>query len=78
METLEILVRDQATRVRQILAETLKDVTNALFDIINRLARDTERVVAEPILRFSLVLSTEDLLEIISGSHVDGGIEVIA
>ncbi len=78
METLEILVRDQATRVRQILAETLKDITNAPAEIINRLARDTERVVAEPILRFSPVLSTEDLLEIISGSHIDGVIEAIA
>lgn len=78
METLEMLVRDQATRVRQILAETLKDVANAPPEIINRLARDTERVVAEPVLRFSPALSTEDLLEIISGSHVDGAIDAIA
>lgn len=78
METLGILVRDQAIRVRQILAETLKDVANAPADIINRLARDTERVVAEPVLRFSPVLTTQDLLDIISASRVDGVVEAIA
>ena len=29
VETLELLARDQATRVRQILAETLRDMTEA-------------------------------------------------
>ncbi len=78
METLEILVRDQATKVRQILAEVLKDVTNAPASIINRLARDTEIVVAEPVLTFSPVLSNEDLLKIISSNSVKGVIGAIA
>lgn len=78
METLGILVRDQASKVRQILSETLKDVANAPADIINQLARDTELVVAEPVLTFSPVLSNEDLLEIISNSPVEGVVDAIA
>lgn len=83
MATLEILVRDQATKVRQILSEVLKDVTNAPARIINRLARDTEIVVAEPVLIFSPVLSNEDLLEIISTNsaatkRVEGALGAIA
>jgi len=78
METLEMLVRDQATKVRQIMAEALKDIADAPSHIINHLARDTEIVVAEPILTFSAVLSTEDLLDIISSSPVDDVINAIA
>ena len=67
-ETLELLARDQATRVRQILAETLKSLTGAPPQVIQRLARDAEDVVACPVLEFSPLLSDEDLLEIIASS----------
>ena len=67
-ETLEVLARDQATRVRQILAEALKAVAHAPPPVIQRLARDAEDVVACPILEFSPLLSDEDLLEIIASS----------
>lgn len=65
---LERLVRDQLPRIRKILAEALKDVTNAPPEIINQLARDVEITVATPILEYSPVLRDEDLLDII-GSH---------
>ena len=64
-EALEVLTRDQVTRVRQILAETLKDVAGAPPEVIRRLAFDTEIVVAGPVLEFSPVLTDKDLLEII-------------
>jgi len=67
-ETLELLARDQAVRVRRILAEALKTVADAPPQVIQRLARDAEDVVACPILEFSPLLSEEDLLEIISTS----------
>lgn len=67
-ETLELLARDQATRVRQILAEALKSVAGAPPQVIQRLARDAEDVVACPVLEFSPLLSEEDLLEIIASA----------
>jgi uncharacterized protein (DUF2336 family) len=67
-QTLELLARDQATRVRQILAEALKSVADAPPQVIRRLARDAEDVVACPVLEFSPLLSDEDLLEIIASS----------
>ncbi|MGF1631559.1 MAG: DUF2336 domain-containing protein [Kiloniellaceae bacterium] len=69
-ETLELLARDQATRVRQILAETLKSLTGAPPQVIQRLSRDAEDVVACPVLEFSPLLSDEDLLEIIASSGI--------
>ncbi|HEY9548190.1 MAG TPA: DUF2336 domain-containing protein [Kiloniellaceae bacterium] len=67
-ETLELLARDQATRVRRILAEALKSVAGAPPQVIQRLARDAEDVVACPVLEFSPLLSEEDLLEIIASA----------
>jgi uncharacterized protein (DUF2336 family) len=69
-QTLELLARDQATRVRQILAEALKSVADAPPQVIQQLARDAEDVVACPILEFSPLLSDRDLLEIIASSGV--------
>ncbi len=67
-QTLEVLAKDQAVKVRQILAETLKSVANAPPQVIGQLARDAEDVVACPILEFSPLLTDEDLLDIIAGS----------
>lgn len=72
IEVIEILAQDQATRVRQIIAETLKDVASAPPHVIQQLARDAEAVVACPVLEFSPLLSDRDLMEIIetgSGSR---------
>jgi uncharacterized protein (DUF2336 family) len=77
-EVLEILVRDQVTRVRQIIAEALKDVADAPPEIIQRLARDCEIVVAGPVLQFSPLLSESDLLEIIGNAPVAGAREAVA
>jgi uncharacterized protein (DUF2336 family) len=77
-EVLEILVRDQVTRVRQIIAEALKDVADAPPDIIQRLARDCEIVVAGPVLQFSPLLSDGDLLEIIGTAPIAGAREAVA
>ncbi len=71
-EVLDILAQDQATRVRQVLADTLKDVTHAPSAVIKRLAKDVEDVVASPILQFSPLLSDEDLIEIIDGGCASG------
>ena len=72
------LARDEATRVRRILSETLKDVANAPAEIINKLARDVELVVCAPVLEYSPVLSEQDLLEIIQSKPVEGAISAIS
>src|SRR5882724_3073248 len=77
-EVLEILVRDQIVKVRQIIAETLKDVLDAPTEIIQLLARDYEIAVAGPILQFSPLLSDADLLEIIGRTPVAGAVEAVA
>ncbi len=78
VEVIEALAQDQATRVRQIVAETLKDVASAPSHVIQRLARDAEEVVACPVLEFSPLLSDQDLLEIIEGGSASGRLSAIS
>lgn len=77
-EVLEILVRDQVIRVRQVIAEALKDIVDAPPDIIRVLARDCEIVVAAPVLEYSPLLSDEDLLDIIARAPIPGAVAAIA
>jgi len=77
-DVLEILVRDQVIRVRQVIAETLKDVADAPPAIIRMLARDCEIVVAGPVLQFSPLLSDEELLAIIAETPIPGALAAIA
>ncbi len=77
-EALSTLARDQATKVRQILADALKEVADAPADVIRKLAWDAEMAVATPILRFSPVLTDEDLLGIIAARPNEGAVSAIA
>jgi len=77
-QALETLARDEVTHVRQILAETLKDVAGAPPDVIRRLAFDTEIVVSGPILENSPVLSDDDLIEIIEKGTATGRLSAIS
>ena len=78
LEALEILASDEMVRVRQVIAETLKDVANVPRHIIQRLAQDNELVVAAPVLEFSPLLSDDDLIEIIKSSVVAGVLPAIS
>jgi uncharacterized protein (DUF2336 family) len=77
-QVLEALARDQAVRVRQIVAEALKDAVNAPIAVIQKLARDIEIKVAGPVLEFSPLLTDEDLLEIIGDKPIKGALAAIA
>ena len=77
-EVLEIVARDQVPRVRQIVAEALKDLTDAPPEVIRRLARDAELAVSGPVLRYSPVLTDEDLLDIITSSPIPGALAAIS
>jgi uncharacterized protein (DUF2336 family) len=78
IEVLRQLARDQAVRVREILAETLQSVRNVPPDIIATLARDAEIRVAEPVLKSSPLLSDDDLLTIIKSGPIAGALAAIA
>jgi len=78
VECLETLARDQASEVRGILAEALKDLPNAPHGLINRLARDVELSVCSPVLQHSPILTDEDLADIILKGPVSGAMTAIA
>ncbi|HAU29047.1 MAG TPA: hypothetical protein DCW68_02935 [Rhodospirillaceae bacterium] len=78
MQVLDTLARDEAVRVRRVLSEELAHLDFAPADIINRLARDVEIEVAQPILETSRVLRDEDLLDIIQSGPIGGALESIA
>lgn len=63
---LATLARDEVLKVRMALSSTLKDKAYTPNVIASRLAKDAEQEVAEPVLRFCVTLSDDDLLEIIA------------
>ncbi len=65
-DLLATLVEDTAVRVRATIAEVLKDMPQAPAELILRLARDTEITVSEPIIRFSPLLTSADLLALLA------------
>jgi uncharacterized protein (DUF2336 family) len=77
-QALEKLARDQATHVRRIISETLKDVVDAPQPIITQLARDAESVVCGPVLQYSPVLTEVDLLEIIETGSTQNALSFIS
>lgn len=77
-EALSLLAKDQAVKIRQILADALKEVADAPPDVIRRLAWDVEAAVATPVLRFSPVLTDDDLIEIIQARPSPGSVAAIS
>lgn len=77
-ETLSMLAKDQAVNVREVLSDALKEVADAPPDVIRRLAWDVEAAVATPVLRFSPVLTDQDLLDIILAKPSDGAVAAIS
>jgi len=67
-ETLALLVADEAARVRATIAEALKELPDVPRDLILRLAADPVHAVREPVIRFSPLLTTADLLAILARS----------
>ena len=60
--------------MRQIIAEEIKHATGAPRDVVMRLARDVELIVAAPILEYSPLLTDSELLEVIAAGVVEGGL----
>ncbi len=76
--TLMNLVADEAVRVRATIAEMIKDLPNVPQELVLRLARDTVSIVSVPILRFSPLLETEDLLALLADPPHSGTASTIA
>ncbi len=77
-ETLARLVNDTAVQVRAAIADVVQAMPDAPRALITRLARDTELPVAGPVLQFSPLLSTDDLLSLICDPPGPGTISAIA
>jgi len=68
VQALGVLAQDEILNIRRALSTALKDYAKAPPKIVGQLARDIEREVAEPVLRFCLAVSDNDLLDIL-GEH---------
>ena len=78
LQTLTALVTDEADRVRASIAETVKHMPDAPRAIILQLARDTAVMVCEPVIRFSPVLTSQDLIALIVAAPSPGTIVAAA
>ncbi len=78
VQALGTLALDEVLKIRIALSSTLKDHAYTPPKIAGQLARDVEREVSEPVLRFCAALSDEDLLDILK-DHPEGWVvEAIA
>ncbi len=78
VQALGTLALDEVLKIRKSLAVTLKDHAYAPPSVAAQLARDIEREVAEPILRFCVALEDDVLLDIIKTHKESWAIESVA
>ncbi|MDF1749648.1 MAG: DUF2336 domain-containing protein, partial [Alphaproteobacteria bacterium] len=69
-EIIRLLIADESVRVRQAIAEGLKECADLPHDMTLSLAKDLEDVVALPILSSSQILTNEDLIAIVESRAV--------
>lgn len=77
-QALGILALDEVLKVRLALSSALKDELYAPPEVAAQLARDLEREVSEPILKFCSAVSNEALIDILVQHPDDWVIEAIA
>lgn len=78
VQSLGTLALDEVLKIRVALSSALKDHAHTPPKVAGKLARDIEREVSEPILRFCAALSDEDLLEILKSHPASWVIQSIA
>ncbi len=78
VRALDRLARDEVSRVREALAQSIKDIACAPPAVCRQLAMDVERSVAEPMLNFCATLSDQDLLAIIASQPGSWALAAIA
>lgn len=78
VQALGTLALDEMLRIRKALAETLKDYAGTPPAVALQLAKDLEREVSEPILRFCTALSDKDLIEVLETHPASWAAEAVA
>ena len=78
IQALGTLALDEVLKIRIALSSALKEHAHAPPKVVGQLARDIEREVSEPILRFCLALSDDDLLDILQNHPGDWALEAVA
>lgn len=78
VEALGMLALDEVLRVRAALSSVLKDYADAPPDVATKLARDIERQVSEPILKYCLALPDSELIEILKSHPESWAVQAIA
>src|ERR1700722_2392125 len=77
-DTLTALAEDEAVRVRAAIADAIKDLPDAPRAIILRLAHDPEIMVCEPVVQFSPLLTSDDLVSLVAAAPSSGTAVAVA
>lgn len=72
LDTLTALAEDETVRVRAAIADAVKDLPDVPRAIILRLAHDEALLVCEPVIRFSPLLTSDDLVALVAASPSSG------
>ena len=78
VQALNTLARDEVIKIRSALSSALRDHAYAPPSVVAQLARDVERQVAEPIIRFCAALEDKVLLDILRETPEKWILEAIA
>lgn len=78
IQTLELLARDELTRIRAALSEAIKAADHVPHHLVKQLALDVELIVSAPVLQFSPLLTDDDLREIVASAAQSGALSAIA
>lgn len=78
VQALGTLALDEVLKIRLALTSALKDHAYTPPKVAGQLARDVERQVSEPILKFCAALADEDLLDILSKHPASWAVQAIA
>ncbi|HEX4171083.1 MAG TPA: DUF2336 domain-containing protein [Acetobacteraceae bacterium] len=77
-DALNTLVADEALRVRAVIADAVKELPNAPRELIRQLAQDPDLSVYEPVIRLSPLLTTEDLVALVTRPPAAGTVLAVA
>jgi uncharacterized protein (DUF2336 family) len=78
VEALGTLALDEVLKIRIALSSALKEFADVPPSLAGQLAKDIEREVSEPILRFCVALSDKDLLDILKSHPASWAVQAIA
>lgn len=78
VKALATLAMDEVLRVRVALSSALKDKAYAPIPVVSQLAKDVEREVSEPILRFCMALPDDVLVGILQSMPPSWAVDAIA